>query len=147
MQEEKTMTEESTLERGGCLCGEVRYTFARTDVLSAHHCHCKDCQKSTGSGKATILFIPVESLNLIGELKTFTVVGSEGSHVTRGFCGNCGSPLISYVAEMPAIKFIKVGSLDDSRWVEITSSYWQKTAMGWSPVDDTHPAFAGNPEA
>jgi len=48
---------------------------------------------------------------------------------------------------MPAIKFIKVGSLDDSSWVEITSSFWQKTAMQWSPVDDTRPAFAGNPEA
>ena len=141
------MTEETTLETGGCLCGDVRYAFPRTDVLSAHHCHCKDCQKSTGSGKATILFIPVGSLNLMGELKTFTVVGSQGSHVTRGFCATCGSPLISYVAEMPDIKFIKVDSLDDSSWVEITSSFWQKTATNWSPVDDAHPAFAANPEA
>ena len=72
------MTEESTLERGGCLCGEVRYTFPRTDVLSAHHCHCKDCQKSTGSGKATILFIPVESLNLIGRIKNLHGCGQRG---------------------------------------------------------------------
>ena len=133
-------------ETGGCLCGRVRYAFPQASVISAHHCHCKDCQKSTGSGKATIIVLPVEALQIEGEVKTFTVVGSDGSHVTRGFCGDCGSPLLSYVAEMPEIKFIKAGSLDDSSWVSITSSYWKKSAESWSPVAEGLPAFAGNPE-
>ena len=48
---------------GGCLCGKVEYEFDSSKVISAHHCHCKDCQKSTGSGKATIVMIPEEDLN------------------------------------------------------------------------------------
>ena len=47
-------------EGGGCLCGEIRYEFPRDATISAHHCHCVDCQKSTGSGKATILFVPAD---------------------------------------------------------------------------------------
>ena len=43
---------------GGCLCGKVEYEFDSSKVISAHHCHCKDWQKSTGSGKATIVIIP-----------------------------------------------------------------------------------------
>jgi len=139
-------TQVQAVQEGGCMCGAIRYEFPRDAVISAHHCHCKDCQRSTGSGKATILFIPVDALTVKGEPKTYTVVGSEGSHVTRGFCGNCGSPVLSYVAEQPSLKFIKAGSLDDSRWVEITSSYWRASAEAWSPVDDLLPAFSGNPE-
>ena len=134
------------MQSGGCLCGAIRYEFPYDAVISAHHCHCKDCQRSTGSGKATILFVPADVLAVKGEPKTYTVVGSEGSHVTRGFCGNCGSPVLSYVAEQPSLKFIKVGSLDDSRWVEISSSYWRSSAEAWSPVDELLPAFSGNIE-
>ena len=33
---------------GGCLCGAVRYT-AEAEAASATVCHCRDCQKFTGS--------------------------------------------------------------------------------------------------
>ena len=45
-------------QSGSCQCGLITYHFNQEDVLSAHHCHCKDCQRSTGCGKATILYIP-----------------------------------------------------------------------------------------
>lgn len=99
----------------------------------------------TGSGKATILMVPTELLQTRGELKTFTVTGTDGSHVTRGFCPNCGSQLISYVEEMPDIRFVKAGSLNDSSWVQIASSFWSSTAQPWSPVSDDSPAFTQNP--
>ena len=131
---------------GGCLCGAVDYSFSKSDVISAHHCHCTDCRKMTGSGKATIVMIPTKALNSSGQLKTFTVTGSDGSQVARGFCPNCGSQLISYVEEMPDIRFIKAGSLDDGSWLKITSSFWSQSAEPWSPIDLTCPSFVGNPE-
>jgi hypothetical protein len=132
---------------GSCLCGQYHYRFDREDVVSAHHCHCKDCQKMTGSGKATIILVPTERLHTEGELKTFTVVGTDGAHVTRGFCPHCGSQLISYVEEMPAMRFVKAGSLDDSSWVTVDSSFWRVSAEPWSPVDERCPAFDRNPGA
>ena len=63
------------IKKGGCLCGKIEYEFDSSKVISAHHCHCKDCQKSTGSGKATILLIPEEDLSLSGNLKFYTVTG------------------------------------------------------------------------
>jgi hypothetical protein len=39
--------------KGGCLCGAVRYT-AEADPTSATVCHCRDCQKFTGSAFATL---------------------------------------------------------------------------------------------
>jgi hypothetical protein len=99
----------------------------------------------TGSGKATIVMVPTESLTTVGELKTFTVTGTEGAHVTRGFCPTCGSQTISYVEEMPTTRFVKAGTMDDSSWLTIDSSFWSCSAEPWSPVDPGHPAFDKNP--
>jgi len=134
------------LETGSCLCSTIRYSFAREAVVSAHHCHCDDCKKTAGSGKATILLLPEQALELEGNVKFYTVVGSDGSHVTRGFCPQCGSPLVSFVEEFADIRFIKAGSLDDSSWVRIDSSYWQQSATAWSPTDNSIPCHKGNPE-
>jgi len=41
-------------DQGGCLCGAVRYT-AEADPTSATVCHCRDCQKFTGSAFATLV--------------------------------------------------------------------------------------------
>ena len=134
------------LQSGGCLCKKISYKFDRSHVISAHHCHCRDCQKSTGSGKATILLIPNESLQINGELKYYTVTGSAGSNISRGFCAECGSPLISFVKENPDIKFIKAGSIDDSAWINADSNFWSSTAKSWSPVDETIHTFTHNPD-
>ncbi len=131
---------------GSCLCGNYHYEFEREAAVSAHHCHCRDCQKMTGSGKATIVLVPAPLLRAEGELKTYTVTGTDGSHVTRGFCPNCGSQLLSWVEEMPDIRFVKAGTLEDSSWVSIDSSFWSCSAEPWSPVDERAPAFEKNPE-
>ena len=138
------MTEE--IQSGGCLCGKISYQFNKSEAISAHHCHCLDCQKSTGSGKATILLVPDSSLEIDGNLKFFTVQGSDGSHISRGFCENCGSPLISFVEENAEIKFIKVGSINDSSWVSADSNFWSSTSNKWSPVDETIHSFSHNPD-
>ena len=134
------------IQKGGCLCGNVNYEFNKSSALTTHHCHCKDCQKSTGSGKATIMLIPKDELKVSGELKFYTVTGSAGSHVTRGFCENCGSPLVSFVEENADIRFIKLGSLNDSSWVNVESSFWSSTANSWSPTDEDIFSFTHNPE-
>lgn len=130
---------------GGCLCGAIRYAFDRAAVTTAAHCHCSDCQRATGSGKATILILPEPALQFSGVTRTYTVIGSDGSHVTRGFCPECGSQIISYVEELPGVKFIKAGTLDDASWVQVQSSFWARSAHAWSPVDDRIPSFEGNP--
>ncbi|MEM1433065.1 MAG: GFA family protein [Pseudomonadota bacterium] len=133
------------LATGRCLCGGIHYEFPRAAVLAAGHCHCTDCQKATGSGKATIVFVEAAALNIDGELRSFTVTGSEGTQVTRSFCPTCGSPLISSVAEQPGLVFIKAGSLDTSDWVNPSASYWTCSATRWDPVQPATQQHPRNP--
>ena len=45
------------IQEGRCQCGDISYSINKSKIISTHHCHCKDCQRTTGSGKATIIFI------------------------------------------------------------------------------------------
>ena len=131
---------------GNCLCGAVKYEFDKTNLISAHHCHCIDCQKSTGSGKATILILPSQTLQVEGELQFYTATAESGRHVSRGFCGKCGSGLLSFIEEMPAVRFVKAGTLDDSSWLKIDSNFYSSSAYSWSPIDEDIPSFTHNPD-
>jgi hypothetical protein len=53
---------------GGCLCGAVRYT-AEAEAASATVCHCRDCQKFTGSVFAALVMVPKNALTLSGPVK------------------------------------------------------------------------------
>ena len=133
-------------ESGGCLCGAIKYEFDKSNLISAHHCHCIDCQKSTGSGKSTILMLPAQAILMDGELKFYTSPTSSGRNMSRGFCQECGSPVLSFIKEMQEVKFLKAGSLDDSSWLKIDSNFYSSSAHSWSPIDDDILSFTHNPD-
>ena len=133
------------IRKGGCLCGKVNYSFDSEGLISASHCHCTDCRKSTGSGKATIIMIQDSSLEINGEIKYFSVTGTDGAQVSRGFCKECGSPLISKIEGVDGVKLIKAGGLDDSSWLNIDSNFWGDSAESWSPIDSSIHTFKKNP--
>ena len=47
---------------------------------------------------------------------------------------------------MQEIKFVKAGSLRDSSWIEIQSSFWRSTAQHWSPIDEEITSFTHTPK-
>jgi hypothetical protein len=76
----------------------------------ANHCHCRDCQRCTGSGFATFVVVPEAAFELSGEPRGFTVTGESGGSVTRSFCPSCGSQLYSQVTIMPGFFFVKAAA-------------------------------------
>lgn len=98
--------------QGGCLCGAVRYAFEGAPVLVAL-CHCRHCQRQSGSAFSIVAAVPAESFTLTGETRTFVDRGASGRPVQRVFCPNCGSPLISLIEPLPDMVLIKAGTLDD----------------------------------
>lgn len=130
---------------GSCLCGQLSYELDESKAETALHCHCSDCQKVTGSGKATVVMFPRESVRLSGDHKLYKSIGTDGSHVGRGFCPVCGSQMLTFVEELPDHVFVKAGTMDDSDWVKPTANCWRKSASIWSPVDETLTSFEQNP--
>lgn len=43
-----------------CACGAIRYT-CRAEPLASLNCHCRDCQRASGSAFAAALIVPAAS--------------------------------------------------------------------------------------
>lgn len=97
---------------GGCLCGAVRYE-ATGPALFSIVCHCRDCQRASGSGGVPVLGVSLESFACVGPLKQSRTVGGSGHPAVRNFCSECGSLLFGTPASAPDLVTIYAGSLDD----------------------------------
>ena len=115
---------------GGCLCGRVRYSADAEPVFTAV-CHCRNCQKQAGTAFSIVVAIPRAALTVTGHTKTFHDTGDSGQPVDRRFCPECGSPIVSEVAVMPEIVFIKAGTLDDTQWLAPTMEVYCASAQRW----------------
>ena len=130
--------------RGGCLCGQVRYSANAEPALVAV-CHCKNCQKQAGTAFSVVIGIPKSAMSITGRLKTYNDRGDSGQPVFRNFCPECGSPITSDVAAMPELTFIKAGTLDDTNWLDPKMHVYCDSAQLWTPIPDTSQRFAKMP--
>jgi len=80
---------------GGCLCGNVRYS-ADAEPAFVGVCHCKNCQKASGTAFRVVLAVPKPALSVQGTLKTFNDRGDTGKTLYRRFCPECGSAIITH---------------------------------------------------
>ena len=129
---------------GGCLCGKVRYSTAAEPVFTAV-CHCKNCQKQTGTSFSVLVAVPSTALSVKGALKTFEDTGDSGKSVHRSFCPDCGSPIMSVVEAVPGLSFIKAGTLDDPNWLKPTMEIYCASAQPWVPLSGDTQKFAKAP--
>lgn len=130
---------------GGCLCGKTRYSTEAEPVLTCI-CHCRDCQKQTGTSFSVLVAVPKGSLKIESEtLAAIQTVGDSGQSVNRQFCRNCGSPVVADVAATPTLAWIKGGTLDDTSWLQPQMSIWCDSAQPWVKLDDSMQKCGGNP--
>ena len=97
---------------GGCLCGKIRYKGR--GIQGAGVCHCKNCQRQSGSAFSINVLVKSSDFELEGETKVFYDHGDSGGAVDRHFCADCGSPVITILPSRSGIVIVKAGTLDDA---------------------------------
>lgn len=99
---------------GGCDCQFIRYRLTRAPLF-VHCCHCRWCQRETGSAfvlNALIETACVELLNEQPEMVMTPSASGRGQNIAR--CPHCRVALWShYGGAGPLFAFIRVGTLDD----------------------------------
>jgi hypothetical protein len=122
----------STKRFGGCLCGAVRYSVEWPPIAVAT-CHCRNCQKQSGSALSLVGVLRRDALKVTGDLTVYEDRAESGATVYRKFCGQCGSPVITdtKAAEQQGIVFIKAGTLDDVSGLAPSTHYWTDSAQDW----------------
>jgi len=97
---------------GGCYCGAVRYK-ATGDMMFTGQCHCRECQYMTGGQPNIVVGMPEGGFAYTkGTAKSFKR-GDLPTPVTREFCADCGTPLLTKSPGLPGTVLIKVGTFDE----------------------------------
>ncbi|KAK3679032.1 hypothetical protein LTR78_001485 [Recurvomyces mirabilis] len=97
---------------GSCFCEKLKYSY-EGEIQAKALCHCRDCQKITGSTYSTNIIVPGNNFKVTsGKDKTISKKADSGNEITSHFCGDCGSTLWRDGATFGENKVIKVGSLD-----------------------------------
>lgn len=130
--------------KGSCLCGSISYS-ADADPVMVAACHCKDCQKQTGTTYSVIVGVPEDSVKVTGDPKTYQTIGESTHAVNRKFCGDCGSPLLTSADVAPGLLFIKAGTLDEAPpELKVSAKIWCDSKAAWAEIDPSAREFANN---
>jgi hypothetical protein len=125
---------------GGCACGAIRYQISAEPVMSVQ-CQCRDCQRATGTGHANALAFPAAAVTVTGEPKFHQVRGDSGNTVERGFCPQCGSPVLWTFSRNRDAVAVMAGSLDDPSQFAPKMAFFTSRGHAWDRLDPDLPKF------
>jgi hypothetical protein len=98
---------------GGCDCGLVRFRM-RGRPMFVNCCHCRWCQRETGSAFALNALIEADRVDHLGaepEIVDTPSESGEGQKIAR--CPRCRIAIWSnYSGQGAAVRFVRVGTLD-----------------------------------
>src|SRR5262245_65143445 len=98
---------------GGCTCRQVRYRLIGTPLI-VHACHCRWCQRETGTAHALNALYEADRVMHTGDEPEIVVTPSasgKGQKIAR--CPTCRVAVWSnYPQAGPAVRFVRVGTTD-----------------------------------
>jgi hypothetical protein len=117
---------------GGCACGALRYELSEPPLM-VYNCHCRNCQKISGSAFATPMTVMEASLSFTrGRPSRINWVSDAGNERYGLFCGSCGSRIANGQVRSKGTMSLRSGTLDDTTWVKPAGDIWTRSAQPWA---------------
>lgn len=127
---------------GGCDCKVVRYHMTSAPLF-VHCCHCRWCQRESGSAFALNAMIEADRVVNLGiepELVHTPSDSGLGQKIAR--CPHCKVAVWShYAGSGPITKFVRVGSLDDPDRFPPDVHIFTASKQPWVVLPGDVPAF------
>jgi hypothetical protein len=133
--------------QGGCTCGRVRYRLTKAPI-TVNACHCRLCQRLSGSAFALNAMIEAEYLELTGEAEPELVyIPTDLSDRTRAWrCAACGVLLFNdHPLTHDHVRFIRVGTLDQGERLAPDAHYFVSRKHPWIALPHDVPAYESLP--
>jgi hypothetical protein len=124
------MTNPYPLE-GGCDCRAVRYQLASAPLI-VHCCHCRWCQRESGSAFALNALIESDRVVLLAggpELVNTPSASGAGQLIAR--CAACRIALWSHYGGNRLVRFVRVGTLDEPDHLPPDIHIFTSTRQPW----------------
>ncbi len=126
---------------GGCACGSVRY---RLDLppMFVHCCHCRDCQRQTGSAFVVNALIETQRIVLLGSTPEATPLPTASGRPHDVYrCPGCGTAVWSDYGRRPKLRFVRVGTLADPATLTPDVHIFTRSKLPWVILPSGIPAF------
>ena len=134
------MSQDRNLQ-GGCDCGAVRYRMT-SEPLFVHCCHCRWCQRESGSAFALNAMIEAERVVLTrGEPEKVDTPSNSGKGQKIFRCPGCRIAVWSnYAGAGEAVRFVRVGTLDNPDLLPPDIHIFTSTKQPWVIIPPAMPA-------
>lgn len=128
---------------GRCSCGEVRYRL-KAKPLFVHCCHCRWCQRETGSAFALNALIEAEAVEtLAGAPVAVTTPSESGKGQVIHRCPACHVAVWSvYSGAGPDFRFVRVGTLNNPDACPPDIHIYTESKQPWVVLPQGVPAMA-----
>lgn len=126
---------------GACTCGAVRYQMT-SRPLYVHCCHCRWCQRETGTAFALNALIEADRVILLqGEPELVNTPSNSGKGQKIARCRECRIALWSnYGGAGDVLRFVRVGTLADPDLLPPDIHIFTSTKQPWVILPQDTPA-------
>ena len=130
----------SDAREGGCACGTIRYRLT-SEPLFVHCCHCRNCQRQTGSAFVINVQIEADVVEVTGGVPQAVDVPRDDGSAQRIHRGpDCQVAVFSEYGR-PQVLFVRAGTLDDPDSVAPDVHIYTRSKVPWVRLPDDVPAF------
>jgi len=127
--------------QGGCACGRIRYRLTARPMF-VHCCHCRDCQRQTGTAFVINGLIETGRVEVEGEPQPISVPTDSGKPHRIFRCPHCQTAVWSEYGGLERLRFVRAGTLDEPSMVSPDVHIYTRSKLPWVTLPADVPRFA-----
>jgi hypothetical protein len=126
---------------GGCSCGAVRFRLTGAPMF-VHCCHCRDCQRQTGSAFAINALYETDRIEILSSMPEPVSMPTDSGRPHDIYrCPHCRIALWSDYGRRPYLRFVRVATLDDPSAIVPDVHIYTRSKIPWVALPADVPAF------
>jgi hypothetical protein len=124
---------------GGCRCGALRFRVTKPPLM-AGACHCRGCQRMTGSAYALTMSLNADGFEVLqGE----PVLGGLKAEPKHYHCAACLSWVYTKPTSLPWLVNLRTSMLDDPHWATPYIELFREQGFAWASTGAKHSYATG----
>jgi hypothetical protein len=116
-----------------CRCGALQ-ARCEGEPVRVSVCHCRECQRRTGSAFGVQARWPQEKVAITGEYARWSRTGDSSGVSISGFCPQCGSSVFYTNEGLPGLIAVPVGAFADPDFPAPRHSIWEVRQHPWLAI-------------
>ncbi len=124
-----------TIRQAACSCGQLTLE-ARGEPVRISICHCRACQRRSGSVFAAQARFPADAVTTQGRATAYERKADSGNRATFHFCPECGATVHYTLDALPGYVAVPVGAFADADFPTPTVSVYEARRHPWVVVPE-----------